>query len=359
MGNREDTNVSRSTCFCALLIASGATVTQPARADEAADTAAARVLGGDGVILADAGDCQKAIEKLQRAEELHHAPTTAGRLGECEIDVGRVVSGTERLQRLLREPLATDAPAPFIDALTRARRVLDRALPRIGSIRVSAKALAGTKVEITLDGERLPEALLDNDRPADPGHHTIVATAQGYFSKTREVTLGDGESASVTLELAPDPAAQAAERQAEAARQAEARQQQNAMASAPTATAATPAPSPPPRNGAGPGAVIAFVLGGAGLATGITSGLVVAHDASDLSSTCGTSKVCNPDKQSEISSAKTWATVSTIGFGVAGAGVVTGLILLLVGNHHESPNPRQATIRPVVGPAYVGCEGAL
>jgi hypothetical protein len=358
MGEREDTNVSRSTSFCALLIASCAIITQPARADEAADTAAARVLGGDGVILADAGDCQKAIEKLRRAEELHHAPTTAGRLGECEIDVGQIVSGTELLQRLLREVLPADAPAPFIDALTRARRVLDRALPRIGSIRVSTKLPAGTRVEVTLDGERLPEALLDNDRPADPGRHTLVASAKGYVSNTREVILGDGENASVMLELVPDPAAQAAERQAEAARQAEARRQ-SAIASSPTGTVATSPPNPPARNGAGPVAVVAFVLGGAGLATGITSGLVVAHDASDLSSTCGTNKICNPDKESEISSAKTWATVSTVGFGVAGAGVVTGLILLFVGNHHESPNPRQAAIRPVVGPAYVGCEGTL
>lgn len=353
--------MSRSTSFIALplLIASCAVVSRPARADEAADTAAARVLGGDGLILADGGDCQKAIEKLRRAEELHHAPTTAGRLGECEIDVGHVVSGSERLQRLLREPLPPDAPAPFIEALTRARRVLDRALPRIGSIRVSAKAPAGTKVEVTLDGERLPEALLDNDRPADPGHHTIVASAKGYFSKTRELTLGDGESASATLELVPDPAAQAAERQAEAARQAEARRQQSAIASAQTGTVPTPPPNPPPRNGAGPAAVVAFVLGGAGLATGITSGLVVAHDSSDLSNACGTSKVCAPDKQSEISSAKTWATVSTVGFGVAGVGAVTGLILLLVSNHHDSPSPREATIRPVVGPAYIGCEGTL
>lgn len=350
--------MSRSTSFCALLIAACITIARPARADDAADTAAARVLGGDGLILADAGDCQKAIEKLRRAEELHHAPTTAARLGECEIDVGHVVSGTERLQRLLREPVPADAPPPFVDALTRARRVLDRALPRIGSIRVSAPAPAGTKVEVTLDGERLPEALLDNERPADPGHHTIVASARGYFSKTHELNLNDGENVSVTLDLVPDPAAQAAARQ-EAERLAEAKRVQGAAASGSAGGVTMPPPAPPPSNGTTSAAIVAFVLGGAGLATGVAGGLVVAHDASDLSTACGPSKVCPADKQSEISSAKTWATVSTVGFGVAGAGVATGLILLLVGNHHESPSPREATIRPVVGPAYIGCEGTL
>lgn len=346
--------MSRTTSFCTLLVAACAVVTQPVRADEAADTAAARVLGGDGLILADAGDCQKAVEKLRRAEDLHHAPTTAARLGECEIDLGHIVSGTERLQRLLREPLPTDAPPPFVDALTRARRVLEQALPRIGSVRVSASTPAGTKVEVMLDGERLPDALLDNERPVDPGHHTIVASAPGYFGKTQGVSLGDGENISITLNLEPDPAARAA------ARLADVRRLQGTSANASPGTVTTPPPNSPLNNRSGAGAIVAFVLGGAGLATGIAGGLVVAHDATDLSTACGSAKICPIDKQSELTSAKTWATVSTVGFAVAGAGITTGLILLIVGNHRESANPvREATILPIIGPAYIGCEGAL
>jgi len=64
-------------------------------ADEAAEnTAAARTLGIEGVQLADAGKCPEAIEKLSRAEALHHAPTILGRLGECQVNVGEVVTGT-------------------------------------------------------------------------------------------------------------------------------------------------------------------------------------------------------------------------------------------------------------------------
>src|SRR5450432_1100557 len=78
--------------------------------DSAENTAAARTLGSEGVQLADAGKCPEAIERLTRAEALHHAPTILGRLGECQVNVGSVVEGTENLNRVVREQLPADAP---------------------------------------------------------------------------------------------------------------------------------------------------------------------------------------------------------------------------------------------------------
>jgi hypothetical protein len=109
----------------------------------------------------------------------------------------------------------------------------------------------------------------------------------------------------------------------------------------------------------GTAAIVAFSVGAVGLGAGIGSGVVVALDSADLSKSCNASKICPPDKQNEISAAKTWATISTVGFGVAGAGLATGLMVLLFGNHHESQGRAGATIRPVVGPLYFGFEGAL
>jgi hypothetical protein len=212
----------------------------------------------------------------------------------------------------------------------------------MATLRVSVRAPAGTKVQVIVDGERMPEALLDIDRPADPGHHTLVATAAGFYSKTDEVTLGDGEKANVSLELTPDPNARLA------------------PAVEPAATSGRVATSYPPSSGGGGAApVVAFTLGAVGLAVGVAGGVLVAIDSADLSKACGTTRMCPPDKQSELNSAKAWATASTVGFAVAGAGLGTGLMLLLLGPHHESPAPAQATIRPVVGPLYLGCEGAL
>jgi len=47
--------------------------TASAEGDDAAETAAARSLAVEGLKLADSGKCADAIEKLSRAEKLHHA----------------------------------------------------------------------------------------------------------------------------------------------------------------------------------------------------------------------------------------------------------------------------------------------
>src|SRR5437899_36646 len=67
--------------------------------------AQARVLGNEGIRLAESGDCAAAIPKLEGAEQLFHAPTTLEQLGQCLVKTGRVVAGTEALLRASHEPL--------------------------------------------------------------------------------------------------------------------------------------------------------------------------------------------------------------------------------------------------------------
>lgn len=306
-----------------------------ARADEAADTAAARILGEDGLALADAGNCDRAIEKLARADKMHHAPTTAGRLAECEIQSGKLIAGTERLHRLLREQLPATAPQIFVDAIARARTVLDQALPRIPMLRISVKTRGVAKVTVTIDGDPIPDAVVDNDRPADPGPHTIRASAIGFVSSAKNVTLNEGETKSVALELETDPYALPL-RADISVREAHA-------SSASSGSGALP--------------FVVLGVGAAGLVTGIVAGVVVAAKSSDLATSCGPSKVCPSDKESEISAAKTWATVSTTGFVVAGVGLGAGLVLLLTRHKESHALSSRTELAPVVGPTYVGLTG--
>src|SRR5262245_36284678 len=122
-------------CALSLLFASPAW-SQDASAE---NVAAARALGIQGVQLADAGKCDQAIEKLQRAESLYHAPTILGRLGECQVAVGQIVLGTENLNRVVREQLAPNAPQAFRNAQERAKKALDAALPKIAYLTVTVE----------------------------------------------------------------------------------------------------------------------------------------------------------------------------------------------------------------------------
>lgn len=314
------------------VVATTTASTALAFADEATDIATARSLGQDGVMLADQGKCPQAIEKLARAEQLHHAPTTALRLAECEIEVGHLVAGTERLERLVREPLAASAPAAFTAAQTRARTVLVSAQPRIATLRVSVKAPAGTAYTVTVDDEPIPGAMVDADRPTDPGTRKLTATAKGFLPASAEVTLRDGEAGSAILTLSPDP-------------------------HAPVEPALTGRASPSSAGPARERSVLPWValgVGVAGVALGAVSGGIVASKASTLDDQCP-DKRCPVGTRSSIDSASTWATVSTVSFVVGGAGLATGIVMLILGK--PSGSASTGGVRPLVGARHIGLEG--
>lgn len=315
------------------------------------DIAAARALGTEGTRLADAGDCNGAIGKLEAAEKLYHAPTTLDRLGECEIAVGHLVAGTEDLNRVVREPLAANAPAVFAAAQKRAQKALTVALPRIGSVKIHVDGPPADKLSIAVDGVAVPPALLDADRPTDPGSHEVSAAAPGYKTETTTVAVREGAESAVQLQLEVDASAVPA-----------------APAAAPPAVvvapAAPPAPTQTPTKGVERGVAVAgFVVGGAGLVVGSVFGILALGTKSTLDSKC-VNKTCPSDQQSNIDSLSTKATVSTIGFGVGIAGVAVGAILLglshasgeATAGEVEPPRPR---VSPWIGVGSAGLGGTF
>src|SRR5664280_2908300 len=162
--------------------------------DEAtsSDTAAARELAVEGLKLADAGQCAQAIDRLARAEKLRHSPIVLDRLGECQIEEGKIVEGTEDLRKLLREMLPANPSPNVLRARERAQIALNAAKPKIAILNISIQG-AGENVTVSVDGQLVPNALHDRDRPTDPGEHDVDATAPGYIKESRHVTLGPGE----------------------------------------------------------------------------------------------------------------------------------------------------------------------
>ena len=306
--------------LCASLVVSLASKSHAEDAPE--NIAAARTLGIQGVQLADAGKCPEAIEKLQRAESLHHAPTILDRLGECQVAVGELVEGTENLNAVVREPLAANAPKVFHDAQDRAQKVLASATPKIAHLVIRITP-AEAKASVAVGGKAVPDALIGSDRPTNPGTHEVTATAAGYKPASTTVTLTEGGHQDITLLLERDP---------------------NAVAVVPT-TPTTPTgaggpvtpPEPAPAHSNTP-AYIVLGIGGAGLVVGGITGALAFGKASDCPN-----KVCKT--QSDLDSAKSMATVSTIGFGVGIVGVAVGTILLLTGSKSEAP-PAQAAAHP-------------
>jgi hypothetical protein len=320
-------------CVGLALLASSRT----ARAQEdanSADIAAARVLAVDGVKLADAGRCAEAIDKLARAEKLHHAPIVLGRLGECQIGQGKLLDGTESLRKMLREPLAANAPAAVSKARDRAQAVLDAAKGKIAAVTISLTGARDDAVTVTIDGEPVPAALLDVERPADPGEHFIEASGPGLAKASARVVLGVGEKQTVALKLVQEPTA------------------------TPPSPVVTPVPPPlravPPPESTVPaisdgrstiapapdhtGAYISWAIGGAALVGGGIFGLVAIKDKSDLDKDCS-GNVCPESSRSRLDSASRAGTISTVLFAAGGAGVALGTILFFTTPSASPPAP--------------------
>jgi hypothetical protein len=321
-----------------------------ARADSPAaptddQKAAARLLGTDGVRLAMSGDCRNAVDKLTRAEALVHAPTTAVPLAKCQIQLGKIVAGTEILNRLLNETLPANAPEPWVEARRQVQPMLDAASPRIGRLRIHVDRPAGSAgdVQVTVDGEPMPSVLLDNDRPTDPGAHHVAAKSQGLSTAEADVSLAEGQSRAVSLQLEALPGGPAP------------------LAAAPateaTAVAVTPAPTAP---ASGPStnhvpAYVSFGVGAAGVVVGSIFGIMALSTKSTLDNECGGDKSNCP--ASNVSALDRNALVSTLGWGVGIVGAALGAYFWFSAPPASGTNAARVDVRPWLGPGSAGVLG--
>lgn len=302
----------------------------PAHAEDAsaAETAAARALAVDGLKLAQANNCSDAVPKLERAEKLYHSAVVAIRLGECYVAVGRLVEGTELLRKELREPQPSEPTPALTKALERAQKLLDTTKPRIAGLTI--KVAAAQDMGVKVDGNLVPSVLIDTEIPIDPGEHAIEVTAPGFIKSSSRVSLNEGEKKSVTLTLARDPNAALPEppRDKPSESAAPPPQKPEPISSNPP----PPAPAPTPNHTA---AYVALGVGAAGVITGGVLGVMTIKRHADLKDQCPNG-ICPPDKQSDLDSAKTLGNISTIAFGVGGAGLVLGTVLFFTATPSQS-----------------------
>jgi hypothetical protein len=310
-----------------------------AAADEepnAAETAAARTMALEGIRLADAGRCEEAIEKLSRAEKLHHAPIVLGRLGECQILEGKLVDGTETLRKVLREALPANASPALLKARERAQSVFDKAKPRIAALHIVVKGPAeGATVAVMVDGELMNSALLEADRPTDPGDHLIEASATGFLRGSARVSLGPGDRQQLSIDLAPDPNA-TVPMEAVSPTPAPGAAPAPDMASPPMRTdpygeadasatgfSMTRAPEDEPSY---TGAYIAWAAGGAAVAAGSIFGVMALNGKSELDEQCA-NNLCPQTSRDQLESARSSSTAATVLFALGGASLAVGTVL--------------------------------
>ncbi|HEY1696154.1 MAG TPA: hypothetical protein VGG39_28500 [Polyangiaceae bacterium] len=301
------------------------------------DRATARALGQDAEHSLATKDYAKAEDEFRRADSLVHAPTLMLGLARALAGQGKVLEAQEAYNRIVRDGVAPNAPAPFKQALEDAKKEVKDVEPRIGGVTITVKDSAGgavTSAKVTVDDAPVNTASLGVRRLVDPGDHVVRASADGYRAAEIHVNVPPGGSAEGALVLEKDAS----------------------QPPAPEATGPAPAaPTPPPASssgGASPWPWVSFGVGGAGLGVGVVAGIIALGKHSDLSKSCGGGS-CGPSQQGELDSYHSVGLVSTIGFIVAGVGAAAGVTLLLVQPKGDSAPAASL----VVGPGSLGAVG--
>lgn len=299
--------------------------------------AEARKLGTEAGQLLDTKRYAEALERVEQAEALYHAPTHLQMKGEALEGLGRLAEALAVYRQLMAEPLADGAAAAFVRAQQFARERARELSGRVPTLEVRVAGAPAHAVEATVDGRPIAVGGGEGVR-VDTGSHTVVVTADGFESVEREITLLEGDAGLLDIELEPSGAAASEDEGDED-----------------TADAAPGIYLPP---------WIAFGVGGAGLLVGTITGVLSISKVGDLDEKCPDYR-CTPAEQSLIDEAGTLGNVSTVGFVIGGVGVAAGVVLLLwrPGADAEDEDDGDAEIAAVVnvapwfGPGAFGVKG--
>jgi hypothetical protein len=246
------------------------------------------------------------VDRFRRARALVHAPTFIVAEGRALIGLGQFVEAQERFELVLREGVATDAPAVWKNALTDASKLLEEVKPKVAWLTVTIAN--GVNAQVNIDDQRIPQAAFDVHRATNPGTRTIEATAEGYEPQKRVVELAEGEQRPLTLTLKQFPAPISSSKPAPVSR-----------------IPGQPPSYPQDSNSKLP--YVALGVGGLGIAVGAITGYLALRKHSELTSVCHGS-ACPPSAQSDIDTYHSLGYVSGISFGVGLAAATTGFVLL-------------------------------
>jgi hypothetical protein len=327
----------------ALALASSNALADPT----AADKETSRALYGQGMAALEAHDYHSAERACGGAHALVRAPTSAACWARALEGLGRLVEARDAFLEAARFPPAPDEPGVFTNAREASRLEGEALAKRIPSLTlVVSGPLAGTALQVTIDGRAVPSETARLARKTDPGTHAISVAASGFTPATVDVQLGEGEDRRVDVVLRPASAGPLGP-------------------AVPSTTAVLPA-APNPDQTSGPGGwsrgsahTLALVSGGLGI-VGLGVGTAFGLEASSKKSQYEQHQIngrCIDEQCVTISKdAASAGNVSTVAFVAGGVLAAAGVALWLTAPGKVSEGAAVAIV-PMAG-AGVGLSGS-
>lgn len=287
-------------------------------AQGASNEAAAQALFDQGRTLMHSGKLAEACAKFAESNRLSPGAGTMLNLGACYEKNGQTASAWA----IYADAASAADKANRKDWATRARARMSALAPDLSKLTITVPD--ATKIDglaVKRDGNDLGSSAWGLAIPVDPGPHTIAASAPGHtpWSTTVQVGAKKDQAAVSVPALEIDPAATALP-----------------VVEKPVGSGtgeAPPIPPPPEETsgeaqrylGIGMGAV-----GIVGLGVGTVFGLLANGKKSDAKPDCNADlTVCNDAGVADMKSARSSATISTVGF-IAGAALLAGGVVVFV-----------------------------
>ncbi len=319
------------------------------------DMALAEALFRKGKELAGAGRLDEGCAKLAESLRLDPAGGTSLALAHCYEAAGKLASAWAEFS----DAVAYAQRDGRTDREQEARARIEAIEPRLDRIRVLLARPAAV-VEVRRGGRLIPSAAVGLAVPVDAGDHEVVASAAGFQSWSRRVSVGaTGAVHTLTVpELVPLPmpiATATAERLPRS---------QAGFGANPVADRPTPTRPQPERQRTDTTrlavASAALGVGAAGLAVGTLLGVSALKKSSDADAACPTTRCEDPNAVRLSRDAVRDAQLATISFAIAAGALGAGAFLLLTApspNASSSSAPaqeRRSTQRLVIAPTAAG-----
>ena len=303
---------------------------QPA---QASDLESARDLLVKGRELRDKGDLPGALEKFKGAHTLAHTPVTGIELARTHVALNQPLEARDVCFAIGRMPVTREETSRSRDAREEAQKIAEAMKGKIATLTVSVTAPPGRTANVKIDGVGVPAAALDG-RKVNPGKHVITAQIDDGPEASANAELGEGETKKVTL--APKAPAVVTRR--------------------PDDGPVVPKPDEyVNEKRVSPLVAVGFVMAGVGVGVGSVTGLLALTKKGNLK--CAGDE-CRGTDASNLTTAKTMADVSTVGFVVGGVGAAIGLVGLLT---PSTVRVRRGDLRfsPYVAGTEVGIHGSF
>jgi hypothetical protein len=283
-----------------------------ARADPSpTERETARALVRSGRAKRADGDLKGALADMRAAHAIMGIPPTGLELGKTLAQAGRLVEAHDTLVEVTHMPTGPREPPTYAKARHDAKTLADALAPRLATIRLTVAAPEGARATVTLDDAKITPESLPAPLKVNPGTHVVRAQLGNEVQESR-VELAEGAERDVTLTLS-----------------------QPVVVATPAPPPAVIAPAAPTgateaqRTRTSPLVYVGFATAGLGVAVGATTGLLAFGRYSTASAQCDGQR-CGPETHGVITTGRTFGTVSTVAFAVAGAFAVVGVVGLFM-----------------------------